>query len=303
MTRPFGAFVVACVVALAALSSAPAQACTACACGSAASLPMGAEVPWAGRLRAGVVVNTTGTSNSTALGRADVLGASVNGVLLWAPRRGLMVDVAVPLGARLQLHDGVAEGRGVGVGDIDVGARVVAQDRAFAPTWLGGLRLGARLPTTTWLRREDGQSRSRAIQPGLGELGLAAQLQGVFAPTRDITLVALVDGLLPLMSAYDSSRSGAAVDARTFGLLRANAVVSARLGLWARGTAAAHHDRVAAKAAALVDEARAAGGVEAGVVVDLSPEVQLGILSAVPVLSVGDVVEAPRLSASLLFDW
>ncbi len=302
MTRAARAFLVMAATLMALSWSSPTRACTACACGSSASLPAGAEIPWGGRLRTGVVLTTSGTHTSDKLGRADAMGATLSGLLLWAPSSDLMLDVAVPLGARVLLHDGVGEGVGVGMGDVDVGGRVFARDRAFAPTWLGGLRVGARLPTTTWLRRDDGSSRARAVQPGLGELGLSAQLQGVYAPNRTLAFVGIVDGQLPLLSLYDDVTSGALVEARAFALLRANGLVSVRGGLGARGNADARRDDDVERAKAS-SEARAVAFVEAGVVADLSTELQLAVTAQVPTLGLGEVGESPRLSAALLFDW
>ena len=289
------------------VGSAPAKACTACACGSSAALPMGTEVPYAERLRTGVVLQTASTRETGSLGTSTALASNLVGVLLWAPWRGLMVDAALPLGGRLQWHDDALEGRSVGLGDVDVGARLLWQNRGFAPTLMAGVRLGARLPTTTWLRRDDGASRPRALQPGLGEVGGALQLQGAYAPNPTTTVVATVDGLVPLVSVYDDRHSGALVEARLLALWRFHPSASLRGGVLGRHVG----DDVVTdpdagtdnKVAVPQSTARQSLLVETGVSLDLTSSTQLALTVAIPAWQTGKVQDGPRITTALVFDW
>jgi hypothetical protein len=292
-------------VVVSQLGAADAVACTACACGSAAALPIGSEIPWAGRVRTGVVVNSASTVNEDALGVVTAKAVDVAGVVLWAPAPAVVVDAIVPLGLRELGHDGVVEGRGVGLGDLAAGARVVWRDRAFAPSLVLSSRLGGRAPSTTWLTRADGSARPRALQPGLGEATVDVQLQAVLMASSPITVALAIDAAAPLASLRDSVRSGPTVAGRGFALWRVDRRASVRGGV---AVSAIGDDVKNTSADAFTDGktndvGRVTAFVEAGVGVDLSDDVMVAAVAAVPVSWMGDLRDGSRTSLSLMIDW
>jgi hypothetical protein len=259
-------------------------------------LPLGTEVPYAGRLRTSTVLQMGSVRRNNALGVSQSTSATLMGAALWSPTRSLGIDVAVPLAARVVTHDGVREAYGVGVGDVDVGGRLFLADRTFAPRAVAGLRLGARLPTTTWLRRPDGQSLPRGVQPGTADAAATVQLFGVALPTSTLTLTGVVDALAPLANREGEITGGFVVEGRAFAIWRAAEAVSVRGGGAATLVTASD-----TKSAA--PDARQAVFAEVGVSVDVDASTFVAVVVAMPTWRGGRDAEGPRATLSWTRDW
>lgn len=283
------------VVLLVVVETTPARACAACACGSTAALPVGTELPFAGRVRTSVSLQaaTTTTTDSTGAVTVTALGLPVTAMV--AVHEALTLDVTVPLGLRLRAdaHHGV-DGRGAGVGDVVFGARAVWRDRPFAPRLVLGARVGAMIPTTTILHRDDGDPMAAALQPGTAGLAPILELSGAWL-TGDVVIVATVAGLAPLWSRLDEVEASSA-QARAFTLWRVDKRLTLRGGLIARATARGD--------SAHGDDTRVGVGPEFGVVVDVITDVAVAATASVPLPVVGGaVVEGGRAELTLLVDW
>jgi hypothetical protein len=292
---PRAALLLLMVVLGVVVDATPARACAACACGSTAALPVGTELPFAGRVRTSVSLQaaTTTTTDSTGAVTVTALGLPVTAMV--AVHEALTLDVTVPLGLRLRAdaQHGV-DGRGVGVGDVVVGARAVWRDRPFAPRLVLGARVGAMLPTTTVLRRADGAPMASALQPGTAGLAPVLELSGAWF-VGDVVVVATASGLAPLWSRLDEVEAASA-QARAFTLWRLDERLTLRGGLIARATGpgdSAHRD-----------DRRVGVGPEVGVIVDVVTDVAVAATASVPLPVVGGaVVEGGRAELTLLVDW
>jgi hypothetical protein len=136
-------------VLLLALPPATAWACAACACGDPTLTVMGAEQPFHGRRRfsAELLYRTDGVGAQGAPEWVDLQQLRLTLGLAYAPLDWLMVSGSVPL----VLQDSfTAAGRAqaMALGDSQLSAKAyVFRDRAFGPSHLVGLLVGAKLPT------------------------------------------------------------------------------------------------------------------------------------------------------------
>ncbi len=203
MTRLHDALMFA-AVTTSTLLSMPAAACPSCACGVQNPTRLGADVPFAGRARVGLV-STTSTlrEDDMVLLASDV---TVAGSL--ALTDFLVVEGAVPLSTRLVLEDVGITGRAVGLGDGRVGVRVVAwRDRAFAPRVLVAVRAQAVLPTapTLFVRHVPVEM---ALQPGGGAVAFNGSIAVMARPTTRWLLGLDVAAQTPLITVRDNASAG-----------------------------------------------------------------------------------------------
>ncbi len=288
------------------LWSSPSSACAACACGSTAALPVGAELPFAGRLRMALSTQAFSTTTADPLGDVTLFGGAGAVTIMAAVNDAIVVDVSVPLSLRLRRTGGTIDGRSVGLGDMGLGVRFVWADRPFGPRLAASVRLGATLPSSTTLTDSDGQPLTIPLQPGAGALAPHLQLTGVWLPSPTVSVMGSLSGTAPLLGVRDDL-GAAVVEGRVLGLVRATEQVSLRGGLLARGVS----DTLATLA--VVDDthvtthhgdARAAVGPEVGVTIDLDTDIALAATASLPIVGVGDAVtDGGRAELTLLVDW
>jgi hypothetical protein len=156
------------LLSVALISAAPLSwACSTCKCGDYTITLMGAEKPFADRLRvsfdyltraesAGVAGETEQVTNEDRYS----FGAS------YAFSRGLSIAVRVPyVHKRVEsVEEGTQEASGVG--DVDVVSRIVLfREQTALPRHLAGVLVGARLPTSTEVKDADGKLLDIDVQP------------------------------------------------------------------------------------------------------------------------------------------
>lgn len=184
--------------------SMPASACPSCACGVQNPTRLGADVPFAGRLRVGVV-------STTATLREDdmvLLASDLSVAGSFAVTDFLVVEGALPLSTRFVLEPDAMTGRAVGLGDGRVGVRLVAwRDRAFAPRLLVAVRAQAVLPTAPTLFVRD-VPVEMALQPGGGAVALNGSVALLARPTPRLLLGLDVAAHTPLLAVRDDASAG-----------------------------------------------------------------------------------------------
>ena len=164
------------MTALCAWNPCVVHACASCACGDPTLTVMGAEQPFAGRMRLAL----ESQYRRDAVGRAEVDRVELQELrttlsVAYAPLPWLMLSVTLPLIARDLTDVTLARERLLTIGDIETYARVfVFRDRAFAPTHTLGLQLGVRMPTGPLLRDAMGNYRDAELQPGTGSFDPSA---------------------------------------------------------------------------------------------------------------------------------
>jgi hypothetical protein len=147
-----------------------AQACATCGCGDPTLTVMGAEAPFAGRVRLSARLRYRGDAIGTeGVDRAEVhegvltLGAS------WAPTDWLVLSGEAPLVFRHVRWAHLARAATFGPGDAELrGRAVLLRDRAFAPSHLLGVHAGVKLPTSLDQVGGDGQRLPVEAQTGTG---------------------------------------------------------------------------------------------------------------------------------------
>jgi len=292
------------------LWSAPSSACAACACGSTAALPVGAELPFAGRIRLALSTQAFSTTTADPLGDVTLFGGAAAVTVMVAVNRAIVVDGSLPLSLRLRRTDGTFDGRSAGLSDLGLGVRFVWTDRAFGPHLAASVRLGLTLPSSTTVTGRDGQPLTTPLQPGAGVLAPQLQLTGVWLPSTTLSVMASLSGTAPVLGLREDL-GAAVVEGRLLTIVRATDTVSLRGGLLARGVSdtihvtddpAIHDDHAAS--AHNGSDARAAVGPEVGVTVDLGIDTALAATASLPVLAFGGAVtDGGRAELTLLVDW
>jgi hypothetical protein len=281
------------------LLSMPASACPSCACGVQNPTRLGADVPFAGRARVGVV-STTSTLHEDDM---VLLASDVTVAGSVALTDVLVVEGAVPLSTRLVVQAAGITGRGVGLGDGRVGVRMVAwRDRAFAPRLLVAARLQAVLPTAPMLFVR-GVPVAMALQPGGGAVAVNGGLALLGRPTSRLLLGVDVAVQTPLLTIRDNASAG------TTGQLSTSAQFDVTDLLAVRGMAAvqATHAPLSthgleAGSKMVSDRGSVYGGL--GLSFTFSPSL-LGVLDVeVPVSHFGTLTaqDGARATAGIVFD-
>ncbi len=163
---------IASLPATAALLLAPSTGwgCAVCSCGDPTLTTMGAEQPFAGRLRLAVEA----TSRSDAVGAPGedqvlLLDQALTGSVAWSPADRWQVALSVPVGRRTAEDVSLARTTVWAPGDAVVRTRWAAlrgtPSRGSALAGLGG---GLRLPTAPVVRRPDGTVLPMSAQLGTG---------------------------------------------------------------------------------------------------------------------------------------
>jgi hypothetical protein len=233
-------------------SGRPARACASCSCGAPAPLPIGAEVPFAGRLRLGTSLGTASVraDDGRALWRAELgLDAAwavservvlegrlpLAGVWRQAPTPALADDAKGPAAATA--GSARVDGFAVGVGQPQLGVRLgLYRDRAFMPRLLWDLRLGLVLPGPLPAHTARGALLAPELQPGRAEWAGRAGTQLTWLPRDSVAVVASLLGQGPLLAA--AAAMPALVEARGLVQWSATPAVAVRGGVGARATGA-----------------------------------------------------------------
>ncbi|MBL8940662.1 MAG: transporter [Archangium sp.] len=158
------------------LLATAAAACPTCACGNPALTSMGAEQPFAQRVRLATTLRAwqqdEGVANLDAVRLRELrldLTAS------WSPTAWLTLSVNVPVQLREQLAVNLERQTALGWGEADVSARVVVAGAGqLRPRALVSVIAGARLPSALTLR--DRERRLLDVDAQLGPGGVAPQL-------------------------------------------------------------------------------------------------------------------------------
>jgi hypothetical protein len=169
------------VLAFAAAPST-ALACAACACGDPTLVPMGHELPFAGRLRVGLDFRLRSETEGEATTREQRVAASVS----WSPVRRLTLALSMPVVRRRLAHERLADESATRPGDLETWARVtLLTDKNFAPIHRLELIGGLKLPTGTTDASQDGVRMSDHVQPGTGSWDASLGAAWVFRPPSD----------------------------------------------------------------------------------------------------------------------
>lgn len=176
IARPGRVAVAAVTILFASLPAAPARACASCDGGDPTLTVLGAETPFAQRLRLGARLSLQQLSAGAP--EVDQLIAReqrLEVAALWAPLARLLVSATLPLVRRELSYVGGERKLAQGTGDLELRAKAfVWRDRPFAPRQLLSFTAGARLPTSPWARDGDGplpveqQLGNGAVSPLLG---------------------------------------------------------------------------------------------------------------------------------------
>jgi hypothetical protein len=155
-----------------------AAACASCACGDTTLTIVGAEKPYAGRLRFSMLFQ----SRSVANGVPDVSQVKsqeqrLTTSLAYTPLSWLSLSLSVPVVWRqAQLVD-LSEASSGSVGDIEIASQFyLYRDQAFDTRHLMGARLGLRMPTAPTALGPDGTPLIVEAQPGTGSFDPLAGL-------------------------------------------------------------------------------------------------------------------------------
>lgn len=150
------------------LLASPAWACPECAAGDPTLAVVGTERPTAGQVRLATDVTWRGTREAAPDGtwHGDDLRLGLG--VAWAPHDRVILTASLPFGTRSYTSPSLASERGIGLGDMTVGTRVVAvRVDQGDDAHLAGLSAGLELPTALRVRR-DGTPASEDVQLGSG---------------------------------------------------------------------------------------------------------------------------------------
>ena len=228
MRSPSARLMAPALAALTLLLVAPeAKACAACSCGDPTLTTLGADQPFAGRIRAAASVRGWGYSDTLTGQEIGELRLDLGAA--YSPLEWLTLSAQLPLQAR-QRWDVQAGGQSFGPGDLTLAARAMLwRDRPFASRWLFGALAGVVLPTAVDL-------------PGTLALPSDSPLtlgEGALSPLAGLSLLmvegpwsgfASVTGALPL----GSEEARPAVRTSLFGQRQLWPFLAVRLGAEAR---------------------------------------------------------------------
>lgn len=129
-------------------TSRQAMACAACSCGDPTLVVMGAEQPFAGRLRMALQLSGRTLSLGDPLDGGEDLAEQQAGLAAsYALRRWLTVSAALPVLRRTWTAADGHEDVVTGLGDGELRVKLLAwRDRSFAPRHLLALQAGALIP-------------------------------------------------------------------------------------------------------------------------------------------------------------
>ncbi len=149
-------------------TSSSAWACATCGAGDPSISVVGSEKPTAGTVRFTVEASYRYAASAAPQGGvwlSDRLALTPG--VAWTVDRRVVLTATIPLVMASERTPNLAWGRGYGLGDSTLGARVVALRKDGAFDHLGGVSLGLELPTGVRIK-QDGVPTSEHTQPGTG---------------------------------------------------------------------------------------------------------------------------------------
>lgn len=149
-----------------------ALACATCMIGDPTLTTMGAEQPFAERLRmAAEFKHRTDTVGATGQGQTSLSEQRLAFSVAYAPLDWLMMSAQLPVLWRTVEYENLAKDNHFGLGDLELRARLVFfEDRELAPRHLIAAIVGSRLPTAPIRTSDDGQRAPPELQPGAGAI-------------------------------------------------------------------------------------------------------------------------------------
>lgn len=138
-----------CAFAMVSLRADRAKACATCECGDPTLVVMGAEQPFANRLRVSMGLrHRTDAVGQVGINRVELSEQRLELAAAYAPTDWLMLSFSAPLLRRQLDYADLAREGYVGIGDSELRVRAfVFRDRDLAPRHLIALTAGLKLPT------------------------------------------------------------------------------------------------------------------------------------------------------------
>lgn len=216
-----------------------AGACSTCSVGDPTLTVMGAEQPFAHRLRTALIARHTshrwGVPRQTA---QEVSEQRFEASVSYAPTEWLSLSVLVPVVRRRLTFVNLASDERVSLADLEVRLRAfVLRDRRFAPRHLGAVMVGAEIPTAPKRTDRDGATLPLELQTGSGSLDPMVGLTYSFF--EDPFSFHAVSSVLIPTRGFEDSRSGISVRGSLTGQLQPWSFLGGRLGLdgrWEQAT-------------------------------------------------------------------
>jgi hypothetical protein len=300
--------VFAAVVLGAALYAGPARACAACACGTAAPTGAGVDVPFAGRLRAGLLWDNAAVSDEHNV----IVATQARAALWWAPTRDTVLDASVPFGARVRFDDDTGEknGNAAHLADASVGVRLVLlRDRLFGPRNVASMRIGATLPTGPEVTRAPSADAPKGgpaavplapeLQPARGAVMPRIDVLWLAIPSERLQVIAQAGGEAPMIGVRELVPAPSADASAVLQWIPKDGV-GLRLGASGRVIGAETRKQTSAPAGQ-----RASASVSAGVLVQPLQDLLLVLDVAVPVAQTtwGGGIARDRMMTSVSLIW
>jgi hypothetical protein len=147
-----------------------ARACATCTCGDPTLTVMGAQQPFAQRLRLSLSVqHRTDALGREGIDRVELQEQQLLASVAYAPAQWLMLSATLPLVRRELTYVNLARDTFVSPGDVELRGRAfIYRDRSFAPRHLLALVGGLRVPTGPLERDSAGDYAEPELQPGTG---------------------------------------------------------------------------------------------------------------------------------------
>ncbi|MEZ4340754.1 MAG: hypothetical protein R3B82_29380 [Sandaracinaceae bacterium] len=193
--------------ALLLLLAAPsrARACATCGCGDPTLTVMGAEPPYAGRVRLFTQLRYRWDAVGEGEARASLHEGQLDLGVSVAPDDRVVISATMPVVLRAVSWANLGHAVTVGTGDLELRSRIVLlRDRRFAPSHLLGAHVGVKLPTSIDQARADGTLLPVDAQTGSGTIDpLLGLFYAHFADPWSLFASAVV--ALPLAGRYDEA--------------------------------------------------------------------------------------------------
>jgi len=216
-----------------------ALACATCGCGDPTLTVMGAEQPFAGRLRFGLqTIGWTLDAGTPSVDRLSAAELRLDLSLAYAPLPWLFVSATMPFQAKQVTDVSLSRESAVGPGDLDLRAKAyLFRDRDFGAHHLVAGILGVALPTSPALRDREGVPLSHDAHLGTGSVAPLAGLSysAFFDP---LSLYASVTGALSTPG-FGGIRPGAQVRSTLAGQYQLSTTWGLRLAVDGRWEGAA----------------------------------------------------------------
>lgn len=176
------------VLAVVLGTSREAMACAACSCGDPTLVVMGAEQPFAGRLRMALQLSGRTLSMDDPLGGEDLAEQQLGLAASYALRRWLTMSAALPVLRRTWTAGDGHEDVATGLGDAELRVKLLAwRDRSFAPRHLLALQVGALVPLSGGGGHDHAPATALHLRPVRGHAGTYGHTGGNTVPKHGNT--------------------------------------------------------------------------------------------------------------------